>query len=53
MKKLLSAKNDTKLLDVDAGRILLRDPAEKKLVVLNAGGEGGRSLASTTSARPG
>ncbi len=36
-KKLLAARDDTKLLDVDAGRILLRDPA-KKLLVLNASG---------------
>ncbi len=38
LKKLLAAKDDTKLLDVDAGRILLRDPA-KKLLVLNAAGK--------------
>jgi hypothetical protein len=35
---LLKAKDDTKLLDADAGRILLRDPA-KKLLVLNAAGK--------------
>ena len=38
LTKLLAAKDDTKLLDVDAGRILLRDPS-KKLLVLNAGGK--------------
>ena len=38
LTKLLAAKDDTKLLDADAGRILLRDPA-KKLLVLNAVGE--------------
>lgn len=38
LKKLVAAKDDTKLLDVDAGRILLRDPA-KKLVVLDGGGK--------------
>jgi len=36
-KKILAAKNDTKLLDVDAGRILLRDPGGR-LLVLNAAG---------------
>jgi len=35
LTKLLAGKDDTKLLDVDAGRILLRDPS-KKLLVLNA-----------------
>ncbi len=38
LKKLLAAKDDTKLFDVDAGRILLRDPG-KKLLVLNARGK--------------
>jgi hypothetical protein len=38
MTKLLAAKDDTKLFDVDAGRILLRDPS-KKLLVLNAAGK--------------
>lgn len=38
LTKLLAAKDDTKLLDADAGRILLRDPA-KKLLVLNAAGK--------------
>ena len=38
LTKLLAAKDDTKLFDVDAGRIVLLDPA-KKLVVLNANGK--------------
>jgi hypothetical protein len=38
LTKLLAAKDDTKLVDVDAGRILLRDPS-KKLLVLNAAGK--------------
>jgi hypothetical protein len=38
MTKLLAAKDDTKLFDVDVGRILLRDPS-KKLLVLNAAGK--------------
>ena len=38
MTKLLAAKDDTKLFDVDAGRILLRDPS-KKLLVLSAAGK--------------
>jgi hypothetical protein len=37
LRKLVAAKDDTKLLDVDAGRILLRDPAGKA-AVLNASG---------------
>jgi hypothetical protein len=37
LAKLVAAKDDTKLLDGDAGRILLLDPA-KKLLVLNASG---------------
>jgi hypothetical protein len=44
MKMLLAAKDDTKLLDVDAGRILLRDPA-KKLVLLNRAGDQVATLA--------
>ena len=51
VKKLLSAKNDTKLLDVDAGRILLRDPAGS-LLVLNSAGKQVKSLpVSAKSAR--
>jgi hypothetical protein len=38
LHKLAAEKDDTKLLDVDAGRILLRDPA-RKLLVLNAAGK--------------
>ena len=38
LKKVLGVKDDTKLFDVDAGRILLRDPS-KKLLVLNAAGK--------------
>ena len=37
LTKLLAAKDDTKLFDVDAGRILLLDPT-KKLLVLSASG---------------
>jgi hypothetical protein len=44
LTKLLAAKDDTKLLDVGAGRILLRDPA-KKLVLLNAAGKQVATLA--------
>ena len=44
LRKLLAAKRDTKLLDVDGGRILLRDPA-RKLLVLNAAGHQVASLA--------
>ncbi len=44
LTKLLAAKDDTKLLDVDAGRILLRDPS-KNLLVLNASGKQAASLA--------
>lgn len=44
LTKLLAAKDDTKLLDVDAGRILLRDPS-KKLLVLDAGGKQVAALA--------
>ena len=36
-KKLVTPKDDTKLLDVDAGRILLRDPSGKLLVLDGAG----------------
>lgn len=38
LTKLLTAKDDTKLLDVDAGRILVLDPS-KKLLVLDASGK--------------
>jgi hypothetical protein len=38
LTKLVAEPNATKLLDVDAGRILLRDPA-RKLLVLNAAGK--------------
>jgi hypothetical protein len=38
LTKLLAAEDDTKLLDADGGRILLRDPS-KKLLVLNAAGK--------------
>jgi hypothetical protein len=44
LKKLLAAKDDTKLLDADVGRILLRDPAGK-LLVLSAAGKQVASLA--------
>lgn len=37
LKKLVAEPNDTKLLDADAGRILLGDPSGK-LLVLGAGG---------------
>ena len=43
-KKLVTAKRNTALLDVDAGRILLRDPA-KKLLVLNGAGKQVAALA--------
>jgi hypothetical protein len=40
LRRFLGAKDDTKLLDVDARRILLLDPAgaDSKLLVLNAAG---------------
>jgi hypothetical protein len=44
LTKLLTPKDDTKLLDADAGRILLWDPT-KKLLVLNAAGKQVASLA--------
>lgn len=44
----LKAKDDTKLFDADAGRILLRDPA-KKLLVLNAQGKQVASLPVTAT----
>jgi hypothetical protein len=44
LRKLAAPKDDTKLLDADAGRILLRDPG-KKLLVLNAAGKQVASLA--------
>jgi hypothetical protein len=37
LKKLATARDDTKLLDVDAGRILVRDPGGKPLVLDRAG----------------
>ncbi len=39
VKKLAGEKRDTALLDVDAGRILLRDPSAKQLVVLDGTGK--------------
>ena len=50
LTKLLAAKDDTKLLDVDAGRILLRDPS-KKLLVLDAGGKQVAALAVDAKSR--
>lgn len=38
VKKLAAEKRNTRLLDVDAGRILLRDAAGKQLVVLDGTG---------------
>lgn len=46
-KKIASPKDDTKLLDVDSGRILLRDPG-KKLLVLDGAGKQVASLAVDT-----
>jgi hypothetical protein len=49
LKKILAAKDDTKLFDVDAGRILLVDPS-KKLLVLNPTG---KQVGVVTPAEPG
>jgi hypothetical protein len=49
LRKLVAAKRDTELLDVDAGRIVLRDPA-KKLLVLNRVGNQVGSLAADAQA---
>ena len=49
-KKLAALKNDTKLLDADAGRILLGDPSGKLLVLDAAGRQVGTVPARTSSA---
>jgi hypothetical protein len=50
LKKLVAVPNDTKLLDVDAGRVLLRDPSGKLLVLGAAGRQVGSVPVKATAA---